>query len=251
MFSMRTRALALAAAAATLAACSDSTAPEPATLDGVLGDVAAIEEYAAMGALAGGAPGLPSHGAAWDSCTYTASSQSFVCAPVTSGGMTMTRSFQLLNAAGTPQSAFNPATINAVRTTLDVSGSLQGSSQISMAMEHHSEQTVGGLLGATRSVNGQSSTRTILVSGASTDTLHTTTTTALTLPRPTSAAQRVYPTGTVTTVMTGGGAMGAGVSMTTTFNGTSTATISMSLGGGLTSTCTVNLDVTSQRPICS
>jgi hypothetical protein len=46
--------------AVALAACSDGTAPAPPSLDEALGDLSAIEQYAALGALAGGAPALPS-----------------------------------------------------------------------------------------------------------------------------------------------------------------------------------------------
>ena len=226
-------------AAATMAACNDTAAPEPVRLDDVLADAASVEGYASAGTVAGGAPMLPSHGVSAGSCTFTAASQSFVCPTVTRGNMTVSRSFQLLDASNTPQSAFDPATTAAVKTIVDMSGTTTGE-RFTSSIQHHSEQTVGGLLGNTRSVDGTSTSRFIMVSGTATDTMNTSTTTHLTMPRPSQSTQRVYPTGTVTTVMSRSGIRGSAMTMTTTFNGTSIATLTTTVGG-VSRTCTIDL----------
>ena len=240
----RTRAFFVIFAAASSAACNDGTAPEPVRLDDVLAEVAAVETYAAAGTVLGGAPTLPAYGVSAATCTFTAASESFVCPPVTHGGITIARSFQLLDASNDPLSAFDAATVAAVRTSVAMSGTTGGAGT-TVAIESHSEQTVGGLLGNTRTVNGASTMRSIRTTSLGTDTLTADMTTDLTLPRPASAAQRVYPTGTVAAVMSGSSLLGGTMSMTTTFNGTSTATLTMSFGD-TTHTCTIDLVEPSQ-----
>lgn len=241
----RARALALVLAAA-VAACSDSTGPDLVNLDDVLTEVSDVEGYSTMGATLGGAPMMPSHTSAPGPCNFVAASQSFVCPPVTHGGMTMNRSYQLLDASNSPMSAFNPATTAAVKTIMDMSGAPTMPAGVTATITHHSEQTVGGLLTGTRTLTGTATSRYIVTTDAQVDTMNTTTATNLTLP--TRASGSRYPSGTVTTQMSSSIRPGTGITVTTTFNGTSTATMTMTVAG-VTQTCTLNLE---QRtpPVC-
>jgi hypothetical protein len=226
-----------------LAACNEPLAPDPMDLDDLLGEVAQLEAFAAVGAYP-----LPSIGTALEGCAFIASSQSFVC-QISNAGVTMTRSFQLLDASDTPQSAFDPATTAAIRTTIDMTGTTGAGTAFPSSILHHNEQTVSGLLTTTRTVSGESSTRFIRTSSAGADTLTTSTTVDFTVPRRTNSLERIYPTGTVATTASGAGLPAAQMSVTTTFNGTSTATLAVSFGV-FSQTCTLDLDEPDATPTC-
>lgn len=242
-------AFALVVAAAALAACSDPTTPDPTHLDEVLGQVAEVETYSAMGAVAAGVPMMSSHHGAASACAFTAATATFVCPPFTHNGMTMQRSYQLLDAAGTPQTAFDPATTAAVRAVIDVSGTPMNGpgGGVTLHVTHHSDQTVGGLLTTTRTVSGTSTTEYEFTDSDGSFTVTSLSETNLTLP-PTGTVNG-YPTGTITYEMTNSDG-GSAMTMTTTFNGTSIATLTQTFAG-VTRTCTIDLAKPAQAPVCS
>ncbi len=234
-------------AAGSIAACNESTAPDPVELDDVLAEVTTVEAYTTGLASTFGAPSLPSHRIPTGSgCDFVAASQRFVCPPITSSGMTVNRSFQLLDVSETPQSAFDPATTAAVKTVTDLAG-IHIVGPGTTDVRHHSEQTVAGLLESTWAIEGEASTRYIHASTTGTDTLLVATITDLTLPR--STTQRIYPSGTISTDLSSSAFPGGVISMTTTFNGTSTVSLVFDFDG-VTQNCTWNLDQPSQPPTC-
>ena len=142
----------LAALALAVGACSDGpTAPAtPLRLDEVL------SEMSLSTVLPGGigAPGgVPSTAIVPGNCSYSASLQSFVCAPVTAGTIRVDQSYTLLSAAGTPQPAFDPAGTAAVRMTTHAAGttSLAG---VSSVMDLQQTMTLSGLLTRTHVLDG-------------------------------------------------------------------------------------------------
>lgn len=128
------RTAALGALMAVLAACSDSPT-EPST-DGTElanADVAAVagdqtfEDVSAMrhheGAFAPLPGPLPRFGAWTDDCAYDAATQSFLCPSRSHNGFTHSRSYQLFDALGAPQSAYDGATTASATFTSSTSGS--------------------------------------------------------------------------------------------------------------------------------
>lgn len=68
-------------------------------------------------------------------CTYSSTSQSFTCPAVTVQGLTITRSYTLLDAQQQPQSAPDKATTDGIRTETKVSGTITA---------HNTTTTVAG-----------------------------------------------------------------------------------------------------------
>jgi hypothetical protein len=179
------------------------------------------------------------------SCAYAAESQSFVCPPTTRGGLTITRSFTLLDASGAPQSQFDPSTTAAVRTNTRVVGRLT-TGLVTTTIDDVRELTLSGLRSGTHVLNGSSTT--IVVDSSSTGGLPalkstvTTTITDLVLPSPT--AENAWPTsGTVAVdalVELGSRRVLPATHTVITFNGTSEAAVAITTGGS-TSQCIVNL----------
>lgn len=260
------RSAPLAAALALAAGCSDSTAPvSPTPLPELLGQLNAPAAPAGVltdpATLAGTI--VPA------SCTWAAASQSFACAPQAFGGVTATRSYQLLDAAGAPQPAYGAAVV-AIRLTTDVSGTvtppaIPGAPQLSAGpatITRHEVMTIRGLAAnSQRTLDGTASTslRASFTSGSTTVPVTITgadTVSGLTLAAtPGRNGQPRYPLGGKTIhveqLAIGGSApLNTSVRAVMTFNGTGTAT--MSLTTGLTTrVCTVNLAEPGRLPSCT
>ena len=251
-FRRRLPVLALAVAAG---ACgSDSTGPTnypPATLDQALSELS-------IPALSAGGSSFVDIGtgtASLDptSCPYSATVQSFVCAPISESGITFNQSFTLLNASGGKQAAFDPATTAAVRTNATVGGTLveQGTT---LTVDGQQELTLSGLVSGPHVLDGAG---TISLAGTVTDATSTypvniTVSTAIaSLVLPPNASEQAWPTSGKITVDVNGSIGPLTVSQartTITFSGTSTVDVTMT-GGGLTKSCKVNLAVA--EPVCA
>jgi hypothetical protein len=123
-----------------VAACgSDSIEPVPVE-DAELNDFAVGVEGDQAGL-----PGLmlSSHGLpGTQGCSFNAASGRVECPPVTRGGLTVTKSFQLLDAAGVPQSQRGPNVVS-VNTQLSVTGTIaRDNGQLSV--NRNSDLTVAG-----------------------------------------------------------------------------------------------------------
>lgn len=169
------RSAPLAAALAFAAGCSDSTAPASNTpLPELLGQLNA--PAAPAGVLAD--PATLTGAIVPASCAWAAASQSFACAPRTFGGITATRSYQLLDAAGAPQPTYGTAVV-AIRLTTDMAGTMTppaipGASQLSAGpatITRHEVMTIRGLAAnSPRTLDGTASTslRASFTSGSTT-----------------------------------------------------------------------------------
>jgi len=238
----RVAALLLAVAAS---ACSDSpTGPgSEVQLDAVLAEMS-LESIVPASVSVGAPVGLMG-GPRTDSCSYSASVQSFVCAPVTRDGMTMTHEYMLLAANGQPQSAFDRATTDAVRTTSTMTGTLafEGfASAGSSTIDSRQTMTLSGLLTGTHVLDGlhvmkMASTYGELGTHRST---FTTLTEGLVLPERRSGG---YPkSGSITTTIASDDAL-LGLDpyvMKMVFNGTNIVNVTFTQGS-YTRQCTIDL----------
>jgi hypothetical protein len=242
------RTITFATIAALGAACSDSTAPDrqPADLGEVLTEMN-VPSVAA--ALVPGMPATPSASAPTpSSCSYNAGTQRFNCPIVTATGVTFTRWFMLLDAAGTAQSQFDAATTDAVHMNSSLIGNFTANGG-SVTVTGNEDLTLSGLLGGVHTLAG---TSLINVTGTDTGTgapyILSVSTTVDDLVLPASRADKWPKSGSVTIDATH--AL-AGTTTTShviaTFNGTSKVAVSLT-SGGITVSCTV--DLASQNPVC-
>ncbi|HEU4564498.1 MAG TPA: hypothetical protein VFS05_07615 [Gemmatimonadaceae bacterium] len=163
------RTLGIAAIAAA-AACGDSaTSPterdltnqESLDVAAVAGD--AIAEDVSMMNTQEGALGQPVVDAQWtgpwQSCTFQPSSGRFACPDVTRGGITISRSYQLLDGAGQPQPAYDAATTASATFTSSMTGSV-ARQRFQATISRQRTITVSGLLGdeSTHVINGTGAT---------------------------------------------------------------------------------------------
>ena len=106
------RCLRIAILGALVTACSSDSSVAPVTRQPV--DLNQALSEMTLPSLAGvttALPGVPSQALTTplpSSCTYVAATSRFVCPTVTVTGLTITQSYTLLDASGTPQSAFDP-----------------------------------------------------------------------------------------------------------------------------------------------
>lgn len=248
-----------------LAACSDGGV-EPVETRAELSQL--LAQATASGAPAGLITGLPLLGAP-AGCAYAAATQSFACPPQSVAGVAVTRSYQLLDASGTPQSAYSATTVS-VRVSTSFSGTLtppavpglpNGATFAPATIERHETVTLTGLgASSQRTLNGTSTstvTTTLTFQGdsftmqlAGADTISN-----LVLPaNPGTQAQPNFPvSGSVInnqSVTTGTAPLSVTQRMriVTTFNGTSTVAIAMTVNGQ-TTTCNVNL--LTGPPVCT
>jgi hypothetical protein len=234
------RSAAIILLAASFQACSDSTAPgdePPATLSEVLLEASdpllpELSSWAAVGPVTISSISRFTPGG----CSYDAGTQRFVCPASSSDGMTIERSFVLLDAAGSPQSRFDPATTASVQTRMHVFGTLVTSGS-RFTMDDTDERTVSGLLTAPHVLDGSSSmtmSGTFASPGAPAETFEmksSTKTEHLVLP---SRSNRWPGPGTMTMLSTSSFADMAGGPITSlvkvTFTGTKCATIEVRFG---------------------
>jgi hypothetical protein len=185
------------------------------------------------------------------SCSYVASSQSFVCAPITRSGVTFSSSYKLFTATNTPQSQFDAATTAAVESIFDASGTI-GTGAAATSMTEHQDMTLSGLLTGPHVLNGVSTlhlTGTGPIPTDALDLLVTTTTAGLTLPNRNAGSQ--WPTaGTITSVFTDKSfsSMPFTSTIAMKFNGTSTVALTLT-SDGVSKSCSMDLTST-QFPAC-
>jgi hypothetical protein len=156
------RVAALVLVAASAFACSDATGPgEPGLpeLSEVLAEASqpALPSVEMFGSSMMPLVMVPGTSAGpFTGCSYESGSQSFVCARVTSGGLTIDRSYILFDAAGNRQSQFVRGGTASVQTKLHVSGTLTASFG-THTMDLVDDRTVSGLLTTRHTLNGTSS----------------------------------------------------------------------------------------------
>lgn len=243
------RPLRLAALAAILAlssGCSDSTGPaavQPADLSQALAELQPssilplANQFSAvpLSTLAAPAPA---------SCSYDGTSKSFICPNVSINAITVSRSFTLLDASGTPQTAFDKTTTAAVRMKTTFAGTITGGAA-TLAVDQQQDVTLSGLLTGIHTLNGTSLVH-LTGSSASPAAIPIATTISMTitdlvLPRSSSGSQ--WPqSGTIaaTIVDSSVGGVPATTMIVITFNGTSRAAVAVTVNG-VTVTSTVDL----------
>jgi hypothetical protein len=248
------RTVFLGAACVVLAACGDSTAPtqEVAALDDLLSELQVAGSAGAAGLALSGGPVVSTTMPSAAQCPYNSLTQFFVCPNTSNSGLTFTLSYQLLDASGTVQSAFNAATTAAIRTVSDVSGTFTstGSFASSVTMNGHNDQTLSGLLTGTHTLNGTGNSTSTMDLGGTTGTMTTSSIiTGLVLPQRGNPNQ--YPqAGSIAMDITsnfGGGPFTSHIVIS--FDGTSTMTMVMTTNG-FTMTCTVDMANSSATPSC-
>jgi len=258
MFVHIRRHLSVIALAVAASACGSdsSTGPvigQPITLGRALAAINSPALAASVG-IAGGS-GTVAPAIVPSQCLYAAASQSFVCAPVTSAGLTFNQSFTLLNAAGAKQAAFDESTTAAVRANSAVAGTIT-TGGTTFGVDGQQELTLSGLLSGKHILDGTSTTHitgTLVDLEGQTPVPFTstikTTITSLAVPVSTSGTQEWPASGTI--VVEASTAVGpvtpATTKITITFSGTSTATVSV-VAPGISQTCKVNL--ASSAPTC-
>jgi hypothetical protein len=256
MQSLRFARFAPVALAALLVACGDSTAPAPPAVDNLIQAADAAQGLGAAGVTLGGgiAPPAASHASG---CAFNAASQSFVCPGRTNESVTFQRSFQLLDASGAPQSAYNPATTAAVRTITDLAGTRSVSnpsgSGLAVAFEHHSDHTLSGLLTGTHTLNGSSSGETTVTPTGGSSYVITAAQTIDDLVLPKRGESQFPQSGTISTTVTTPGLLGIGTHTSTVlmaFDGTSVVALTIT-SGSVTASCTIDLAVRGAFPVCN
>jgi hypothetical protein len=269
------RQLIAAFATALVAGCHSDSPSGPATQQQNTIDLATIFSEMAVGRV-NSVPGASSIIAvpsiagvpvlAPAGCPYSASTQSFICPTVTSGGLTWDISYFLYDAAGHAQSQADAGTTAAVRTVVDTKGTTSpppaNGISATVVLSDHSDLTMSGLLTTTHKLNGNGTSHyDMTLSGAA--SLHavidmTTATNNVVLPVQSDATTPAWPSsGTITTDTKSVTTIGNVGAVTTTshavitFNGTSTATIvyTTSLSSTIT-TCKVDL-TGKTTPVCS
>jgi hypothetical protein len=183
------------------------------------------------------------------SCSYSGTSQSFVCPVVTVSGLTLTRSFTLLTASGTPQSQFDPTATAAVRTSSTMAGTI-ASDGITFTLDGHEELTLSGLLTGIHVLNGTSVMNMHGTDASSSGPFAMSITTTIDkLVLPATPADKWPKSGSILMDLTDNF---DGTSMTMhmqmTFNGTSKV-LAVMTSDGFTTRCTV--DLASQSPVCA
>lgn len=231
--------------AAVAAACSDSTGPsnvQPADLSQVLAELqpsslAPLNSQISAAPVAGLSAPVPS------SCSYDATSKSFVCPNVSVSGVNVSRSFTLFDASGNTQTAFDRTTTAAVEMKTTFAGTVtSGGSTI--VVDQRQDLTLSGLLTGAHTLNGTSlgHMNGTVTNGTTTVPVATTIATTITnLVLPQAGAK--YPqSGTISATITNApaGLPSTSAMVTITFNGTSKANVSVTMAG-ITTTTTVDL----------
>jgi hypothetical protein len=243
------RAAAFVTLAGLASACSDSTAPssvQPAELSQVLAELQP-SSLDALGSQISAAPAVGLSAPVPSSCTYDSGTKSFICPNVSVTGITVTRSFTLLDAGGNPQSAFDKATTAAVRMKTTFAGTVTSGST-TLVINQQQDHTLSGLLTGVHTLNGTTlgTAAGTVGNGAGVTTPMTTTVTTtitnLVLPQSSTGADRWPKSGTIdaTSTVTIGALPAVTTKATITFNGTNLATATLT-SLGHTTTCTFDL----------
>jgi hypothetical protein len=256
MFSRAPLSLATLTLAVVVSACGSDSSVAPATQQRSDLNLAFAElshpvlaaSAAAFTGVFGTSPviGVPS------SCIFTATTGSFVCPTETINGLTISQSYALLTAAGTPQGVFDANTTAAVRTTTRVVGAIPDAVSPT-EIDARQELTLSGLLTGNHTLNGTSTTK---ISGSlkQGSTLlpytNTTSTTITNLVLHTSNSATNWPrSGTIVAesdhALTGLPSISSRVQVT--FSGTSKVDVVVTVAG-FEQRC--NVDLVSHAPAC-
>jgi hypothetical protein len=250
----RVRVAAAITAGSILAACSGDKSTSPSTssvsLTQALSEMSR-PELGALGTIAIGTSVPVGPTLVPSDCAYQSSAQTFTCAPVTVGGVSVTRSYALLTLGGAPQSQYDPTSTDGVRTNTHVKGTLTESGS-TFTIDDQRELVLTGLLSSTHVLNGTSVTHvdgTLAGTGTPVSSSSTVTTKIANLTLPTGAK---YPTsGTITTDVAEQFASLPQYTMhiVATFDGSSTLSVAMTSGIG-TTRCSIDLSGTA-KPSCA
>ena len=230
---------------ATLASCGgDATAPK--VVDPKADSL--IDIMNAAGGIGGGTTivtfgGFPIGPMSGARCAFNGSSERFECEPQTTNGITTTMWYQYLDASNHPLSAYSASTVTAIHTHTTLDGKLSdggGGQTVTITISGVSDQTMGGLLAATQTLSGTSTTSLSIPNEAAVTLAMTTN---LTLPQ---RGSNGYPTGTIVMTVSEPGV--ATETITITFNGTSIVTITDTEDG---STCTMDLSKPDDPGTCT
>ncbi len=253
---MRPSRYTLLAALALAAFCGSRDTTGSAIDVNVLVDQTGIAAYSAA-ALSAAAPGvtaaIPIPSSSTSACAYSIANQRFDCAPTTVKGLTITRSYALLDASGHSLSVANPTAIVSIHSITDLKGTLTGTgpSGPSMTIDRHEDATLTDLQATTHVLNGAATQRLDFATTALTFSSNETSTTAnLRLPAVTAATH--WPLGeTITTdrTMTIAGLSAATSHEVLAFDGTSVLTLTRT-SGNVTTTCRFDLSKPAVMPIC-
>jgi hypothetical protein len=243
------RVVALVALAAFVGACgSDSPAgpSRPADLGEVLTEMTLPSLSGVLALDLGIVPTTSAPGPA--GCNYDASSRHFVCPTLSGDGITVTRSFALLDLSGNSQSQFDPKTTAAVHTSATTTGSIVDGGG-TLVIDGQQELTLSGLLAGNHLLNG---TSVISLHGADADGANpfdfSVSATYTNLALPSSPADRWPRSGSILVDLTETFAdLVSTTHMQLTFNGTSKVAVVV-ITDGVTTRCTV--DLASQEPSC-
>ena len=243
------RVATLVALAALGNACSDSsTGPtdvQPADLSQVLAElqptsIAPLNSRISAAPLTGlGAP-VPS------SCSYDSATKSFICPSVSVTGISVSRSFTLLDASGNPQSQFDKTSTAAVRMKTTFAGTVT-SGNSTVAVDQQQDMTLSGLLTGVHRLDGASlgHVNGTIGNGTTTTPIATTITTSisnLVLPQSSTGPNRFPASGTIVAITrtTVGALPTVTVQTSITFKGDKMATVVITTGGQTTN-CLVDL----------
>jgi hypothetical protein len=238
----------IVAAVAVVACGSESTGPTsyaPSTLSQALSELS-IPALAVGGLSLAGIDG-PAPSLSPLACPYSAADQGFVCAPISSGGITIGQSFTLYGASGL-QSSFDPASTSSIHATTLVNGNSVGRGT-SLTVSGRQETTLADLVSGPHLLNGWSAIR---IDGTVSDETSTypvsvtvnTSIVDLVLP-PNADGAQVWPSSGKITGDINGTIGPTYLSQRTeiTFTGTSSAYVGVSGTGGGTKSCKVDLAV--------
>lgn len=183
-------------------------------------------------------------------CAFTAGT-GVVCTDTTRGGLIAKRTIQYKDASGTLQSRFD-STTSSVAVTASVNGTTTRRDSSTSSVDESSTQTVTGLLGASRTVNGNSA-GTETTNGKSPEGSFTAKRTTsdvisgIVIPRATTGNVFPYPTAgsitrsmTATVTISGQSPTTTTRSETITYDGSATAKVVI-VKDGVTQNCTLPL----------
>jgi hypothetical protein len=220
-----------------------STSPSQTTGNSAITEVRSAQGVVSTAvSVAGGVIPTTAVAPSANGCPYDSGTGRFVCSSTSVSGLTLSGWYELLDAAGHRQSAFDSAITASIHTVMDMSGTIAtGTSLGTVTTTRHSDQTLSGLLTNTHTLNGTgTSTTSYPLAGGTTSFTEHDTINNLVLATGTGAGQ--WPqSGSITTALDFGGTGLLNTQMTLTFNGTSIATVTMTPAGGATLTCTLDL----------
>jgi hypothetical protein len=233
------------AAAILLAACSSDNGvepqPAPVSLDAALSEMTlpALSNAAASTGIAPVAVLTSASG-----CNYQAASGSFTCPTVNVAGLTLTRTFVLLDGAGNPQSSYDRTSTAAIRTTSSAVGTMTESGT-TMHIDQQETMTLSGLLSGVHTLNGTSTMAMTGndIGGRAENLTMSMTVTDVVLPN-SATGSNAYPlSGTMTLVANDAVATlpATAFRFQITFNGTNTVPVTLSMDGLPSEHCTLDL----------